>query len=151
MKDIVITEFDEARRILHLAYRKKFHPTTKEHLDLLFASFRQLLDTYIGSGRIYLIVDMTNFIVEPELKAVYASHARAVSEKYIMPHGIARYGFQITRITVRAGYEAYITDSPNIFNSREEAFEYINSLIEKNSKESPTPAVSMTSGDCAER
>lgn len=130
--DFFDIEFDEAHRILHLAYRRTIHPTTTAHLEMKFDALRKVLDHYISSGRIYLIINMTNFILEPDLKAKYAELARGIRDKYIMPGGIARYGFQITRITVRQGYNTYLGESPNIFNSRGEAYTYIHALIDRN-------------------
>lgn len=130
--DHLIADFDEQRRILHVAYKKRIHPTTREHLDILFASFRSLLDKYIDSGRFYLIIDLTNFIVEPDLKSIFATLAREMCEKYIVPQGIARYGYQITRITIRAAYHEQMNENPNIFNSRDEAYCYIYTLIDRN-------------------
>lgn len=147
--DMYITEFDEQRRILHVAYRRRVHPTTEEHLEKVFANFRRLMDDYTQAGRIYLIIDMSNLIIEPDLKAFYIGHARSVIEKYIMPRGVARYGFQITRITVRAGYQQYMDEPPNVFNSREEAYQYIYSLIKKNKNMPQDPPVTELTGDFA--
>jgi FMN-dependent NADH-azoreductase len=144
--DCFITEFDPERRILHVAYRNRIHPTTKEHLDIIFGAFSDMLEEFTASGKIYLIIDMTNFIVEPDLKSVYIGNARKLLDTYVIPQGIARYGFQITRITVRAGYHQYMNDNPNIFNSRDEAYEYISSVIRKN-QDAPLPAAAITSGD----
>jgi hypothetical protein len=130
--DYLLIDFDEKHRILHIAYRRTIHPTSEKNLDAIFSAFEEVLAEYTKSGRIYLIIDMTNIIIEPELKAAYIARARAIMDKYIFPGGIARYGFQITRITVRAGFDQYTHDNPNIFNSKEEAYEYIYSLIEKN-------------------
>ncbi len=140
--DYLITEFDPRLRILHVAYRKRVHPTTKEHLDIIFDTFRKKLDQYLDSGRIHLVIDMTNFIIEPDLRLDYVSHAQDITAKYIIPNGIARYGFQITRITVRACYDQYMVDNPNIFNSRDEAYQHIYSLIEKNQNIEKSAAVS---------
>lgn len=125
------TEFDKENRILHVAYRAIVHPTSPEHLDIVFTAFKKMLDNYTATDRLYLIVNMTNFVIEPELKVAYAGHAREIYDKYIYPHGVARYGYQITRITVRSSHGAYLSEKPNIFNSRDEAEDYIYSLIEK--------------------
>jgi hypothetical protein len=125
----MIVEFDEADRIVHLSVRKPRRMTTGEHLEQSFANLRSILDEYIAEGRVYLIIDMSNIIIEPDLKSMYATQAHAISEKYIMPHGIARYGYQITRVTVRTGYTDHLQEEPNIFNSREEAYAYIRGLI----------------------
>ncbi len=132
--EIYDIEFDESRRILHLAHKRMLHPTTSAHLDMIFEALRRELDQYIPSGRIYLIINMTNFILEPDMKTRFAELARGIRDTYIMPNGIARYGFQITRITVRQSYERYLSESPNIFNSRGEAYAYVNSLIERHKR-----------------
>jgi hypothetical protein len=132
--DIYDIGFDESRRILHLAHKRTLHPTTPAHLETIFQALRRELDQYISAGRIYLIINMTNFILEPDMKTRYAELARGIRDIYIMPNGIARYGFQITRITVRQSYDRYLCESPNIFNSRGEAFAYINSLIDRHKK-----------------
>jgi hypothetical protein len=142
--DVFETDFDERRRVLHVAYKRKTHPTTRAHLEMKFGALRALLDRYIPSGRVYLIIDMSNLILEPELKTAYAELARGIRDTYIMPNGIARYGFQITRITVRQSYNMYLGENPNIFNSREEAYAYIHALIDRHRKAGitagPTPA-----------
>jgi hypothetical protein len=132
--DYLVTEFDEKRRILHISYRRKIHPVTDAHVEMKFRALRRILDRLTRSGRVYLIIDMSNFILEPELKAFYGEQARRIRDLYIMPNGIARYGFQITRITVRRGYAEYLGEDPNIFNSREEAFAYIYALIEEHKR-----------------
>jgi hypothetical protein len=129
--DYIITEFDEQNRILHTAYSCRVHPTSETHLNIIFSAYKEKVAQFAESGRVYLIIDMSNLIIEPDLKAAYAAQAKDIIEKYIMPHGVARYGFQITRITVRAGYDRYMHDAPNIFNSKEEAYDYIYSLIKK--------------------
>ena len=127
--DNMIVEYDEHHRIVHISVKKPRRLTTKRHLEQAFARLREVLDTYIDEGRVYLIIDMSNLIIEPDLKSIYAALAHAISEKYIAPHGIARYGYQITRVTVRTGYSDHLREEPNIFNSREEAYTYIHALI----------------------
>lgn len=133
IQDYLEIEFDKSARILHLSYKAKIHATTRQHLDAKFTALRSILNKYAEHGRIYLIIDMSNFIMDPELKSSYAAHAKAISEQYIMPRGIARYGYQITRITVRAGYRD-LGESPNIFGTREEAYDYIYALIKEQRK-----------------
>lgn len=149
--DYFVTEFDEARRILHLAYKQTVHPTTPVHLEMKFTALRTVLDQCISTGRIYLIINMTNFILEPELKAKYAELVRGIRDTYIMPNGIARYGFQITRITVRQGYNTYLGENPNIFNSRGEAYAYIYSLISRHKKAGITTDSSIPVAESSDR
>jgi len=148
--DYLDLEFDQTRRILHIGFKSRIHPTTKEQLDRKFAVLGEILGPYTKSGRVYLIINMSNVIFEPELKTAYVANAQAIQDKYIMPDGIARYGFQITRITVRQGYAEQSGEDPHIFNSREEAFAYIEALIERHQSAGiPPTAVTMQAGSAA--
>jgi len=121
--------FDDNRRILHLGYKERYHIATEIDLKTTMTAFDSMLHQLSAQGRIYLIVDMSNLIIEPELSEAYARFVQHITETHVMPGGIARYGYQITRVTVRLGYAEYLDDSPNIFGSREEAYDYIYSLI----------------------
>ena len=127
----IAVDFDERHRILHVASRVIIHPASPEHLDIVFAAFKRMLDKFTAAGRVYLIIDMSNIIIEPELRALYSDHVRDIYQKYVYPHGVARYGYQITRITVRSGHGTYLKENPNIFNSRDEAEKYIHSIIKR--------------------
>lgn len=147
----VKAEFDPVTRILHVSYTRRIRPGNVEQLNAHFANFEVMVEKYARDGRIYLIIDMSNLIFEPEFQAEYAAHARKISEVYCLPNGIARYGYQITRITVRSSYDKYIGGNPNIFNSREEAFVYIRAQIEKAKVASlPDAAVSISPGVAAD-
>lgn len=127
-------EFDEKNRILHVEYLERVHIRTGAQIDDIFSNIDEKLAGLCSSGRIYLIINMTNLVIEPSLTGHYARHARAICNKYILPDGVARYGYQITRITVKRGYDEYLGTNPNIFNSREEAFRYIHAVREKNER-----------------
>jgi len=145
----LITDFDEEKRILHISFARKLHPGNEEHVHAIFQDFAGVMEGFTEDGPIYLIIDMTNFIIEPHLKAAYAINAQKICRKYIKPRGVARYGYQITRITVRSSYNQYLGEDPNIFNSREEAFAYIHSLIEKDRNKDTESSIVRT-GDCAD-
>lgn len=123
---------------MYIASAIRIHLKTKKQIDNYFALNVKIMDQYIVDGRFYLIVDMSNLIIEPELTDIYAKHAGAICEKYIFPDGVARYGFEITRVTVRRGHEEYLNKDPNIFNSRQDAYVYINSLIEQKQQQAGT-------------
>jgi hypothetical protein len=130
--DKYTVEFDPALRIVHLGASELMQFDAPEKLEPWFAALAKILDRFIADGRVYLIIDMGNILFDPSLADVYARHVRAILEKYIYPGGIARYGFQITRVTVRRGYSDHLKETPHIFNTRAEAEAYIKALIEKN-------------------
>lgn len=128
-----IVDFDESRRIMYLAYERRIHLKTKSQLDQSFELFQSICDRYYSQKKFYLIIDMSNVVIEPELTAVYAKNAKKIIEKYIFPGGVARFGHQITRLTVRRAYADYLTEKPQIFSTRGEACAYIDEVIVANS------------------
>jgi hypothetical protein len=131
MIDKYTVEFDPANRIVHLGACERMEFNSAEMLNHWFSAFAHILNRFIDGGRVYLIIDMGNILFDTSLSDVYAGHVKAIQEKYVQPGGIARYGFQITRVTVRRGYSDHLRESPNIFNTRNEAEEYIRVLIDK--------------------
>jgi len=129
--DKYTVEFDPANRIVHLGASERMEFNSADMLDHWFSALEHILNQFIDGGRVYLVIDMGNILFDTSLSDVYARHVHAIQEKYIQSGGIARYGFQITRVTVRRGYSEYLKESPNIFNTRNEAEEYIRALIEK--------------------
>ena len=129
--DKYTVEFDPANRIVHLGASELMEFNSPEKLDPWFSALAKILDRFIADGRVYLIIDMGNVLFDTSLADVYAKHVSSIMGKYIHPGGIARHGFQMTRVTVRRGYGDHLKENPNIFNTRAEAEEYIKALIEK--------------------
>ena len=142
--DSFIMTFDDSRRILHLGIGQRIQISTAAQLESAITALDTVLRRISAEGRIYLIIDMSNLIIEPELSEAYANHARRITETHVLPGGIARYGYQITRVTVRRGYAEYLDDNPNIFSSREEAYDYIYSLIAHQQDGPPATATPVT-------
>lgn len=81
-----------------------------------------------------MITDYSKIIIEPENIDEYAAEIKKIIDTYLYPEGLARYGFEITRVTARLGHATYLGGSPNLFNTREEADAYIRSLAEQHRK-----------------
>lgn len=128
----LIAEFDHHNKILHLTARSQIRCQTREQGYALARAVKNLLKTYLGDERGYMITDYSKIIIEPKHIDEYAGAIREIIDTYLHPGGIARYGFEITRVTARIGHDIYIGDSPNIFNTRKEAFQFILNMIEGN-------------------
>jgi hypothetical protein len=139
-------EFDSDNRILHLSYKSTVHVKTAEQLIIIMDAFKRYLKQHRESGLIYIIIDMTHLIIEPDLSRLYGRLAGEINDAYAHPHGIARYGHQITRVTVRRGYMDNRSEEPNLFGTRTEAENYIRALIARNQAESQPAPVTMTPG-----
>ena len=134
IKDLV-GEFDEQYRIVHLTAKRPVHVTTLEQGKILSQAVNEILTQFLAGRRGYLITDYSKIIIEPEKIDEYAAVIKQLIDTYLYPGGLARYGFEITRVTARLGHAAYLGGSPNLFNSRKEAVEYIRSLVEQHMKE----------------
>lgn len=148
--DLMHAEFDSARRIVLLSYPNLIEITDRQNLDQVFAEAAVILTRYAAGGRLYLIVDLHNISIDPSLAEEYSAHVTALSEQYLYPGGIARYGFQLTRVTVLRGYAEVLKLNPNLFNTRQEAEAYISSLIveSETSKYQVTTSTVPDSADC---
>ena len=124
-------EFDPSRRIVWLSFPKAVEFRDRKQMDDNFRKVESELESYFRGERIYLVVDIHNLIIDPSLAEALAAGAKAIADKYVYPGGIARFGLQITRATIRRGYQDHLREDPNIFTTREEAEDYVESLIAK--------------------
>ncbi|NMC42640.1 MAG: hypothetical protein GYA46_01860 [candidate division Zixibacteria bacterium] len=137
-------EFDEDSRILHLRGTRFVGITTEERLTAVMEAIRAEMRRHSGSGRMYMIIDVTNLVIPPELSQSYGRLAADIYTAYAFPNGVARFGHQITRLAVRRGYMDFMEDDPHIFGTRAEAEAYIRSLIvrrQAKKESSATPEV----------
>jgi len=131
-KNDLIAEFNEQKRILHLSGINPINISTREDLADAFSYFAAMMEKYIDDGRCYLILDLNKIIIAPDLASDYAELGKPILEKYLYPCGVARYGHQITRLTVMLSHKKLPAIEPNLYATKTEAFEYIDSLIAVN-------------------
>jgi hypothetical protein len=124
----LVGEFDERHRIVHLTAKCPIHVTTLEQGKILSKAVNKILTQFLAGRRGYLITDYSKIIIEPEKIDEYAAEIKRIIDRYLYPGGLARYGFEITRVTARLGHAAYLGGSPNLFNTKSEAEHYIRSL-----------------------
>ncbi|MDD4050795.1 MAG: hypothetical protein PHR28_02695 [candidate division Zixibacteria bacterium] len=133
--------FDEENRILYLTQTGPVRITTDRQLIALMEAIRAQMEQHQEPGRMYMIADMTQLVVVPELSHLYGALAEEIYSIFVYPNGIARYGHQITHITIRRGYMDYRDKNPNLFGTRVEAENYIRSLIARRRAESPERSI----------
>lgn len=129
----IIGEFDENKRIFHLSATEVLRIESKQQLEELCSAVFSKLSKYVDSDRCYMIVDLSKFAIDPKLTDCYAEKIQTISENCLYFNGLARYGYQITRMTVRKGHETKISGDPNLFGNKQEAYEFINNLIQQKS------------------
>jgi hypothetical protein len=131
----LVGEFDEQYRIVHLTARRPIHVTTLAQGRMLSKAVNAILTEFLADRRGYMITDYSKIIIEPEKIDEYAAEMRQIIDRYLYPEGLARYGFEITRVTARLGHAAYLGGSPNLFNTKREAETYIHTLAERHMRE----------------
>ncbi len=141
MFDNVLTDFDHNHQILHVSGKAKIEVSTEAELELFCRFVRETMAANCGEGPGYMIVDMSRILIDPSLVHVYAEHVRKLIGRYIHTNGIARYGYEITRLTARQGYREIADEDPNIFVTRADAHAFIMSLIERNRRSQTAPSV----------
>jgi hypothetical protein len=139
MMEVLSVEFDESKRVLHLAANQPTEISTMEQLIGMCRMVHEVVSQY-GPERLYLIVDITNIAIDPKLNEAYGHKISGIAEKFLFPGGIARYGYQITRVTIEMGLAEDEKHIDGMFDSRAAAEAYIDGLINKCENEStPTP------------
>ena len=125
----LVGEYDENFRILHLTAKKPIRCTTREHGYALAGAVKELLARHLQGQRGYMITDYSKIIIEPLYVDEYANQIKDIVQTYLHPDGLARYGYEITRVTAQLSHSLYLASPPNLFNTREEAYQYIRCLI----------------------
>ena len=128
----LVAEFDEKNLIVHVTGINSLNCQTREQGVALGEKIIELIDSCLNGRRGYLITDYSKVIIDPSLVDLYITYINKIKADYLCKGGIARYGYEITRITAKMGHEMFIGGSLNLFNTKEEAFEFIYRMIEQN-------------------
>jgi hypothetical protein len=131
----LVGEFDDEDGIVHLTARSPIRCQTREDGYALAEAVKNILKRHLSNRRGYMITDYTRIILEPKYIDEYAAVIREIMDTYLVPGGLARYGFDISRVTAQVGHEVYLKSPANLFNTREEAFGYIRRLAAQIRKE----------------
>lgn len=138
----LISDFDSEKRLLHLSARVPIKCTKREHGYALAEAVTKILKKHFGDEPGYLITDFSKIVIEPLYIDEYAAAVKKIIDTFLYHGGYARYGFEISRVTAQLGHDVYMGIPANIFNSRDEAFSYINNLIARNQR-----TLNLESGD----
>lgn len=123
-------EYDPGTRIAELSAKKVLEINTADKLETLCNETGKLLFEATKGERCYMAVDISKIAIEPGLSLEYSKKIKFLRENFLYPDGLVRYGFEITRITIKlAGLKS--GELPILFNKREEAIIYLQELSEK--------------------
>jgi hypothetical protein len=138
----LIGKFDPETRIDHLTARREVRPANLAEGKILGDAIKAILKRFLGNGRGYLLTDYSRIVIEPKEVEEYSRILKELMDEYLYPGGIARYGFEISRINAQLAHQQYIGGEPNLFDTREAAVAYLKGLIAENKAEQAT-------ADCA--
>ena len=130
--EVFKSEFDQSRRVLHLSAERPIHVQNRRQLNKACEDVCEILARHTTDSRCYLLVDMSKVVIEPEMAEEYSRKIKGISEQYLLPNGLLRYGLQITRVTAMLAHKRQSMDDPLFFRSKDEAVEYIDNEL-KNS------------------
>ncbi len=119
--------FDPETRIAELSAKTVLTIDSTEKLDTLCNTICSLLTRESGGKRCYLAVDISQIVIDPGLADQYAGKIKAMKEEMLFPEGLVRYGFEITRVTIKLA-EMKEGKFPILFNKRDEALRYLEEL-----------------------
>ena len=128
----LVAEFDEKNLIVHITGINSLNCQTREQGIILGNKIEESIVSRLADRRGYLITDLSKIVIDPKLVTPYCEYINKFKKLYLQPGGIARYGFEITRITAKMGHKGSIAGPVNLFNTKEEAFEFIYCQIEQN-------------------
>ncbi len=130
MKDMLITDFDKEHRILHLSATETVDVRTEDDLGELCEAVQEAIQA-LGPERCYMIVDLSKIAIDPELAPAYGDKVEGMCEACLYPHGLARYGYRITRVTIRLSGRAIDASDETLFKTEDEARQYIHKQIRR--------------------
>ncbi len=123
----MIIEFDKEYRILTISATEKIYSLDEKELCSFGDEVKTIIEKYASPEKCYLAVDLGKIVVDPKITSIYADQIKSLSEKYLYPNGLARYGFGITRLTaMKASHE--MNENPNLFRHKQDALTYLKSL-----------------------
>lgn len=124
----MVAEFDEQYRIVHQTADRPLYFRTMEEGELLARATDKNLSRFLGNERGYLVTNISRIVIDPAVVDLYAERINTFLARYLQPHGIARYGYAIGRVTVRMAHESNRLEDLNMFATKEEAFAFIRGL-----------------------
>ena len=142
--DKITAEFDPEKRILHLQAAERLEISEKTQLDEVCARVSSILMEQCAEERCYMVVNLSCFVIDPSLAVAYGEKMQCIGAEYIYPDGVARYDYEITRVTISLSQTQYNKMPQNLFATRKDAYEYIDGLIEKSQKGKPRSSIEAT-------
>lgn len=130
VEDLVV-DYDPRYRIVHLTARRPVHARTLEDGYCLLEAVSKLLAGCLGTERGFMVTDLSRVIIEPKEIEKYSEGIKKLIDTYLYPGGIARYGFDIGRVTVQLSQAYFSSDTANLFKTKAEAVDFLRKLSAK--------------------
>ena len=129
---IINIQYDAAKSIMYLSLVEKYVFTDADDFKAYVKDVYSIYDRLSKGNRFYLIIDLQNLVVDQSLLKEYKEMITFMYGHYLYPNGVARFGSQLTRLTIKMGHADQKEHQPNIFPTKAEAVQYIDELIKRN-------------------
>jgi hypothetical protein len=127
----VSVDYEADSGIVHLKPSEPVQVMSDEDLNALCDLVGQVMSRHCGASRCFFLVDISQLTIDPDFAHAYAEHLKGMCETYIHTDGVARYGYNITRVTARACNKSMHANDPCFFRSEADAREYLKRLREQ--------------------
>lgn len=128
ISSLVVFNYDPETAIAELSSRETIRVETPEMLNMMCSYVNNLLDGLPGTGPYYLAVDVSKIAIDPGLTDKYQEKIIKIGEKFLYPNGLARYGYEITRVTIQLMNHKLGYQFGRLFYSRKDAMAYLECL-----------------------
>lgn len=130
---------DRQRNIVHVTADKLVRVSSEKMLEEVCGEVATFLSEQLEGRRCYLVVNISRIQIDDDLHEVYARHVEGMMADCIIPGGLVRYGYGITRLTAIEGHRHMSEKDPHLFATEQEAFVYIDSLIAQQTSDPVEP------------
>ena len=126
--DHIVVEYEPEAEIVHLNPSNQLLINNRNDLETLCGHVRTFMAERCTSNRCYFMANISMITIDPAYMRAYGDHIKALLQTYIYPEGIARYGYNITRVTARGGSKGIQIEDPHFFGTEWEARDYLTRL-----------------------
>lgn len=127
-------QYDADNSIMYLNLIEKYVFNDPDEFKAYVKCVYSIYDRLAGGKRFYLIIDLQNLVVDQSLLKEYKEMITFMYGHYLYQNGVARFGSQLTRLTIKMGHTEQQDHQPNIFPTKAEAVQFIHALIKKNTQ-----------------
>ncbi len=136
-----ITEIDEDKGIVHFTSSSKLNINTTRKMIYMYKRMEAILKKQSRKRRLFMVVDFNSIIFDLDFNKQIVPFLEKLTKNYLYPNGAVAYGNSMSRLTLKMTLKKIHDTEKRFFITKNEAFDYINSLINEMDIEIPTSKI----------